>query len=103
MNDLRFPVDKPVVIRLSSRDVIHAMYLPQLRVKQDAIPGSEVPVWFVPNMTTADADPKHENWEIACAQLCGDSHYKMVGDYRIVTQSEYDEWLKGLAAAKENL
>src|SRR5512135_2747221 len=53
INQLNLPVDKPVIIRLSSKDVIHSLNLPLFRVKQDAIPGQVVKVWFQPTMTTA--------------------------------------------------
>jgi cytochrome c oxidase subunit 2 len=52
INELNFPVGKPVIIRLTSKDVIHSFNIPLLRVKQDAIPGQVTPVWFVPTKTT---------------------------------------------------
>jgi cytochrome c oxidase subunit 2 len=85
INQLHLPVNKPVLIQLSSKDVIHSFALPVMRVKQDAIPGMEIPVWFEPNMTG--------NWEIACAQLCGLGHYRMRGFLNVETQEEYDAWL----------
>ncbi len=54
LNQLNLPVNKPVIIELSSKDVIHSLNLPLFRVKQDAIPGQEIKVWFTPTMTTAD-------------------------------------------------
>ncbi|MEX2088822.1 MAG: hypothetical protein WEB62_03585 [Bacteroidota bacterium] len=53
VNQLNLPVNKPVIIRLSSKDVIHSFGLPLFRVKQDAIPGEVIPLWFTPTMTTA--------------------------------------------------
>jgi len=85
INQLHLPVNKPVLIQLSSKDVIHSFALPVMRVKQDAIPGMEIPVWFEPN--------EIGNWEIACAQLCGLGHYRMRGFLNIETQAEYDAWL----------
>lgn len=58
INQLNVPVDKPVIIELSSKDVIHSLNLPLFRVKQDAIPGQMVKVWFTPTMTTADVRDK---------------------------------------------
>ena len=90
INQLNLPVDKPVIIHLSSKDVIHSFSLIQMRVKQDAIPGESIPVWFTPTMTG--------DWEINCSQLCGLGHYRMRGFYSIKTQADYDTWLKEQAA-----
>jgi cytochrome c oxidase subunit 2 len=54
INQLHLPVNKPVIIRLSSKDVIHSFSLPFFRVKQDVIPGDVIPVWFVPTKTTSE-------------------------------------------------
>ena len=86
LNQLHLPVDKPVIIHLSSKDVLHSFYLPEMRVKQDAIPGMSIPLWFKP--------VKIGNWEIACAQLCGLGHYRMRGFLNIHSQNDYDAWLK---------
>jgi cytochrome c oxidase subunit II len=65
-NQLNLPVGRPVIVHLSSKDVIHSFGLPQMRVKQDAIPGVEQRLWFMPTKTG--------EWEIACSQLCGLGH-----------------------------
>jgi cytochrome c oxidase subunit 2 len=83
---LNLPVGKPVIVFLSSKDVIHSFGLPQMRVKQDAVPGIVQPVWFTPTMTG--------QWDIACSQLCGLGHYRMKAVYQIQTQAEYEAWLK---------
>jgi len=83
---LNLPVDRPVIVYLSSKDVIHSFALPQMRVKQDAIPGIVQPVWFTPTRTG--------QWDIACSQLCGLGHYRMKGVYQIQTAEEYQAWLK---------
>jgi cytochrome c oxidase subunit 2 len=70
---------------LSSLDVIHSFGLPQMRVKQDAIPGIEQRIWFTPTQTG--------EWEIACSQLCGLGHYRMRGFYSVQTQADFDAWL----------
>jgi len=89
INQMHLPVNTPIIIRLSAKDVIHSLYLPQMRVKQDAIPGMEIPIWFEANKTT----PEGERWEIACAQLCGLGHYRMRGVYKIHDQAGYDAWM----------
>jgi cytochrome c oxidase subunit 2 len=92
VNQLALPVNKPAIVHLSSKDVIHSFSLIQMRVKQDTIPGESIPVWFTPTMTG--------DWEINCSQLCGLGHYRMRGFYSIKTQEAYDQWLKETAAAE---
>jgi cytochrome c oxidase subunit 2 len=87
VNELHLVVDKPVMIHLSSKDVIHGFGIPVMRVKQDAIPGLTIPVWFVPTETG--------DWEIACAQLCGVGHYRMRGYVTVHTQEDFDSWMEG--------
>jgi cytochrome c oxidase subunit 2 len=87
LNQFHMELNRDVVIRLSSKDVIHSFFLPYMRVKQDAIPGMEVPVHFKPLKTTGS-----ETWEIACAQLCGLGHYRMKGQYRVETKADFDKW-----------
>lgn len=90
INQLNLPIDKPVIVHLSSKDVVHSFALPQMRVKQDAIPGIAQPVWFTPTRTG--------QWEIPCSQLCGLGHYRMRGFYTVQTQAEFDAWLAEEAA-----
>lgn len=90
INQLALPVDRPAIIHLSSKDVIHSFSLIQMRVKQDAVPGISIPVWFTPTMTG--------DWEINCSQLCGLGHYRMRGFYSIKTQADYEAWLQEQAA-----
>ena len=54
LNQFYLPVNKPIIVRLRSKDVIHSFGVPEFRVKQDAIPGLTIPIWFVPNVTTAE-------------------------------------------------
>ena len=96
LNQLHLPVGKPVIVKLRSKDVIHSFGLPEFRIKQDAIPGLTIPVWWVPNVTTAAMREKTGNpefqYEIACAQLCGLGHYRMRGFVTIHTAEEYQAW-----------
>jgi len=98
INQLHLPVNKPVIIQLSSKDVIHSFNLPNMRIKQDAIPGLRIPLWFVPTKTTeqmrAETGDSEFEYEIACAQLCGNSHYRMRGMMTIHDQAGYDAWLE---------
>jgi len=86
INQLVLPVNKPVIVHLTSKDVIHSFSLIQMRVKQDAIPGETIPVWFTPILTG--------DWEINCSQLCGLGHFRMRGAYSIKSQADFDAWMK---------
>ena len=88
LNQLHLEVNRPVIVRLSSKDVIHSFGLPYFRVKQDATPGMEVPVHFTPVKTSGS-----ETWEIACAQLCGLGHYRMKGQIQVHTKTDFDTWM----------
>jgi cytochrome c oxidase subunit 2 len=84
-NVLTLPVDRPILVHLSSQDVIHSFGLPEMRVKQDAVPGLSIPVWFIPN--------KVGEYEIACSQLCGLGHYRMKGFLNIKSDADYRAFL----------
>jgi len=88
LNQLHLEVNRPVIINLSSKDVIHSFFLPVMRVKQDAIPGQQVAIHFTPIRTT-----NNDKWEIACAQLCGLGHYRMRGQFTVHTKAEFGKWL----------
>jgi len=82
-NDLHVPVNEVVRVRLTSKDVIHSFFVPQFRLKQDALPGHTIPVWF-----RAD---KEGVYDLVCAELCGWGHYKMAGRVRVVSKDEYEK------------
>ena len=86
INQLHIPENVPVIVDLTSKDVIHCFSLPVMRVKQDVIPGESIPVWF---QATQAGD-----FEIACAQLCGLGHYRMRGFFSVETKEKYDAWLE---------
>ena len=86
LNQLYLEVNRPVIVRIGSKDVIHSFSLPYMRVKQDATPGMEVPVHFTPVKTSGN-----ETWEIACAQLCGLGHYRMKGQYHVLTRADFQK------------
>ncbi len=78
-------MDKPVLVHLSSKDVIHSFGLFEMRVKQDAVPGMDIPVWFIPN--------KVGEYEISCSQLCGLGHYRMRGFVSVKSDADFRTWL----------
>ena len=87
INIMNAPVDRPVRVRLRSKDVIHSFFLPNLRVKQDAVPGMGIEIWFTPTVAG--------DYEIACAELCGLGHYRMRGFLTIDgSQGDFDRWLQ---------
>lgn len=86
VNQLHFIKDEPTIIHLKSEDVIHSFFLPQMRIKQDAVPGMTIPVLF-------DAR-KAGRYELLCAELCGWGHYKMRAEVTVhESRDEFDEWM----------
>jgi cytochrome c oxidase subunit 2 len=83
---LYVPVNRPVRIRLRAKDVLHSFYLPYHRIKQDAVPGMTIELWFVPT--------REGEFDIACAELCGFGHYQMRGFLHVVSETEFERWLK---------
>jgi len=97
---MHIPVNTPINVSLSTKDVIHNFKLPELRVSQDAIPGMQVPIYFKATMTSEEFLAKLEGtaregmgYEIACAQLCGNSHYRMKGYMTVHKEEDYNNWL----------
>ena len=88
LNQLHLQLNRPVLIQLTSKDVIHSFFLPYMRVKQDAIPGMQIPVHFTPVHSSGG-----QAWDIACAQLCGLGHYRMKGQYQVDTKADFDKWM----------
>jgi cytochrome c oxidase subunit II len=98
LNQLYLPANTPIIVRLRSKDVIHSFGVPEFRVKQDAVPGLTIPVWFIPDVTTAEMRTRTGNpefqYEIACAQLCGMGHYRMRGFVTVQTPEEFQKWME---------
>jgi cytochrome c oxidase subunit II len=91
-NDLHVPVNKVVRVHLQASDVIHSFFLPNLRVKQDAVPGRSILVWFEAT--------KPGKYELPCAELCGFGHSGMKGWLFVHTPDEYRKWAAEHLAAK---
>jgi len=86
LNDLHVPANKVVRLELTSNDVIHSFFLPNVRFKQDALPGRVIPAWF--------EAIKPGIYEIPCAELCGFGHSGMLGHLFVHTPEEYAAWVK---------
>lgn len=90
-NQLHIPVNQPVVMRLTAEEVIHSFFVPAFRVKQDAMPGMNINVWFEATETG--------EFEIACAELCGIGHTTMRARVFVHTAEDYAQWRADQAAA----
>ncbi|HSP34713.1 MAG TPA: hypothetical protein VLU46_10395 [Thermoanaerobaculia bacterium] len=89
INELHLIANRPALIHITSKDVIHSFKLPVMRAEQDAIPGMDIPIHFTPTRTN-----NGENWEIACAQLCGLGHYRMRGMLVVDNQKDFQQFEK---------
>jgi cytochrome c oxidase subunit II len=85
-NELHVPINTVVVVTLQSRDVIHSFFLPNLRLKQDAVPGREIRAWF------EATEPGR--YELPCAELCGFGHSGMLGYLTVYSPEDYSKWVK---------
>jgi cytochrome c oxidase subunit 2 len=86
INQLHLPEGKPIRLRIRSHDVIHSFFLPYQRIKQDAVPGMQIELWFVPT--------RAGEYEIACSQLCGLGHYRMRAQLMVETEDAFQTWLR---------
>ena len=100
VNQFHIPVNQKIRVDLTSKDVIHSFTLPELRVKQDAIPGMTIPVHFQATMTseefletTVGTAREGRGLEVTCAQLCGLGHYRMRGFFTVHDDEGYQAWL----------
>ncbi len=91
-NDIHVPLKKVVHIILKSKDVIHSFFLPNMRLKQDALPGKDILVWF--------EAVKPGKYELPCAELCGFGHSGMKGWVYVDTPEDYAKWTATTWAAK---
>jgi cytochrome c oxidase subunit II len=87
------PVDRQVDLTLRAEDVIHSLFIPSMRFKQDAVPGLAIKMHFTPK--------ELGDYEIACAELCGLGHYKMHGMLKVVSQADFDKWMSAREADKQ--
>jgi cytochrome c oxidase subunit 2 len=89
---LAVPVNQQVELILRSKDVTHSFFVRELRLKQDLVPGMEIPIHFTATQTG--------RYEIACAELCGLGHYKMRAFFEVMTEQDYQKWLQNMASAQ---
>jgi cytochrome c oxidase subunit II len=84
--DLHVPVNQVIKVVLRSNDVIHSFFVPSFRLKQDAVPGREINVWFKAT--------KPGRYELPCAELCGPGHSGMVNWVRVLSDADYQAWVQ---------
>ena len=92
-NQLHIPVNRAVRVSLRAEDVIHSFFLPDFRLKQDAIPGKEIPVWFEATRTG--------EFTLGCAELCGLGHYRMKGTVFVHTEADFQSWVASRAEEEQ--
>ena len=92
--ELVVPVGKPIKIELTSKDVVHSLFIPAFRIKIDATPRMTTYAWFQPE--------KIGNYDIFCAEFCGNGHADMRAVLRVVSEEDYQAWVKKKPAEKEN-
>ena len=93
VNDLHVPVNEDVVLSIKSQDVLHSFFLPNLRLKQDVVPGMKQHVWFKAT--------REGTFDIVCAELCGWGHYKMRGRITVESRAKFDKWLEEQRKSQE--
>jgi len=96
--EIHLPKGKPVLFKIRARDVLHSVYVPAFRLKMDAVPGMPTQFWFVPTKSTADmreetGNPNY-NYELACAEICGDGHFTMRMIIVVDEPADYEKWKK---------
>lgn len=93
---LMMQLNQPILVKINSLDVLHSFYLPHFRVKMDAVPGIPTQFWFIPTKTTQEArderDDQKFEFELACAELCGASHFNMRRVVRVLEEDDFKAW-----------
>jgi cytochrome c oxidase subunit 2 len=113
-NQLVVPVNTYILFEQTSLDVIHSFWLPNMRLKQDVVPGMQIKLWFKPEKTTAEMRKNRPdfngpqgveqwNYEIVCAELCGIQHAQMRGFMEVLPEDEYKAWFEDRSAKQANI
>lgn len=88
---LKLPKDRPVRLTVTSTDVLHSFYVPEFRIKVDAVPQMNNKVWFTPT--------KEGTYKVYCTEYCGASHSYMLSDAEVMSQQKFDEWYQSRTEA----
>jgi cytochrome c oxidase subunit 2 len=97
VNELHVPSGEEIVLSIKSEDVLHSFFLPQMRVKQDIVPGMKQFVW----LNAVQVDPVADRYDILCTELCGWGHYKMRGRLTVEPRERFDAWFADAFARQE--
>jgi len=94
--ELHIPKGKPVLLKIKARDVLHSVFIPHMRVKMDAVPGMPTKFWFIADKSTAEMkaalNDSEFDYEIACTEICGKSHFGMRMVLKVDEPEEYEKW-----------
>ncbi|MEZ4642749.1 MAG: cytochrome c oxidase subunit II [Chloroflexota bacterium] len=88
---LYLPVNQPVVLQMTSQDVLHSFWVPEFRVKQDLVPGRTTTLRFTPTLAG--------DYKVRCAEICGLDHTNMLADVRVVSETEFASWVEARSVA----
>lgn len=86
-NVLKVPVRKPIKLLITSADVLHSLFIPAYHIKEDAVPGRETHLWFLPDQLGS--------YDLFCTEYCGVGHSSMITKVDVMPQKEFDDWYAG--------
>lgn len=92
---IAIPINRPVRLVMSSQDVIHSFFIPNMRVKQDVVPGRYTTLWFEPNQLG--------EFPVLCAEYCGDLHSNMLAKVQVMTDDAYKNWVEEQKSQNQNV
>ncbi|MGE5809330.1 MAG: cytochrome c oxidase subunit II [Nitrospirota bacterium] len=92
-NVLRVPVKKPVKLLINSADVLHSLFIPAYRIKEDCVPGMETHLWFMPDEVGS--------YDLFCTEYCGVGHHEMITKVEVMPEKDFDDWYRGKAEEAE--
>ena len=95
VNELRVPLGRPIVMQMTSNDVLHSFFIPSFRVKKDVVPGYRSQLWFTPN--------KIGEFQIFCAEFCGTNHSGMLAKVIVMDGPAFDEWYNQVESGQKTL
>jgi len=92
-NVLRVPVRKPINLLITSADVLHSLFIPAYRIKEDCVPGMETHLWFLPDQLGS--------YDLFCTEYCGVGHSAMITKVEVMPQKDFEAWYAGETKAAE--
>jgi len=106
VREVHLVVDKPVLLKFRSQDVIHSAFLPHFRVQMNCVPGLSTKFAFTPTQTTAEMKEQEGadfEYVLLCNKICGAAHYNMQMNFIVETQDEYNTWIASQKTLSEKL